>query len=151
MVDIGGMAVKVETPHYYVTFCCLMTDDSRGTVWQNGIRHERVYEGRVLSSSMWKNGTHWHSLMLGECLWRPNSGCEHSEVEGGIFQQWWQGQWVTLDGEDFNEHGMQAFVHHWQKCVANGDDYIEKKCFVAENLLYQILLLCSLYLLFLWI
>ena len=27
-----------------------------------------------------KNGTQWHSLILAECLWRPNSGYEHSEV-----------------------------------------------------------------------
>ena len=26
-----------------------------------------------------KHGTHWHSSALTECLWRPNSGCEHSE------------------------------------------------------------------------
>jgi len=33
-----------------------------------------------------------------------------------------------------------------EKCIANGDDYVEKQCFVAGNLLYQIVLLCSLYL-----
>jgi len=27
---------------------------------------------------------------------------------------------------DFYEHSMQAFVHHWQKCTANGDDHAEK-------------------------
>ena len=31
-----------------------------------------------------KNCARWHSLMLPECLWRPNSGCEHSEVVGGV-------------------------------------------------------------------
>jgi len=25
-----------------------------------------------------------------ECLWRPNSGCEHSESVSGAFQQWQQ-------------------------------------------------------------
>ena len=34
-----------------------------------------------------KNGTR-HSLMLAECLWRPSSGCEHSDVVGDAFQQW---------------------------------------------------------------
>ena len=34
-----------------------------------------------------KNGTHWYSLMLAEHLWRLNSGCEHSEVTGDVFQQ----------------------------------------------------------------
>ena len=32
-----------------------------------------------------KNCTHWHSFTLAEQLWRPNSGCEHSEVVGGAF------------------------------------------------------------------
>ena len=32
-----------------------------------------------------KNGTHWHSLTLAECWWRPNSGCEHNEVASGAF------------------------------------------------------------------
>jgi len=41
---------------------------------------------------------------------------------------------------DVYEHGMQALVHHWQKCIANGRVYVEKQCFVAENLLYQIVL-----------
>ena len=44
-----------------------------------------------------------------------------------------------------------ALVRHWQKCIANGGDCVEKKCFVAKNLLYQIVLLYSLYLmLFPW-
>jgi len=27
---------------------------------------------------------------------------------------------------DFDKHGMQALVHCWSKCIANGDDYVEK-------------------------
>jgi len=34
-----------------------------------------------------KNGIQCHSSALAEHLWRPNSGCENSEVEGGAFQQ----------------------------------------------------------------
>jgi len=34
-----------------------------------------------------KSGSHWHSLMLAECLWRPNCGCGHSETVDGAFQQ----------------------------------------------------------------
>jgi len=34
---------------------------------------------------MKKHCTHWHSSMLAECLWRPTSGCEHSEAVGGAF------------------------------------------------------------------
>jgi hypothetical protein len=53
-------------------------------------------------------------------------------------------QWATSAGADIYEGGMQALVHRWQKCIANGGDYVEKWCFVAKN---QIVLLCSSYLL----
>jgi len=56
-------------------------------------------------------------------------------------------QWATSAGADFYKRGMHALVHHWRKCIATGGDYVEKQCFVAKNLLYQIVLFCSLYLL----
>jgi len=37
-----------------------------------------------------KKWTLSHSSILTEHLWRPNSGCEHSEAVGGVFQQWQQ-------------------------------------------------------------
>jgi len=40
---------------------------------------------------------------------------------------------------------MQASVHHWRKCIVNGGGHIEKWCFVAQNLLYQVVLFCSVY------
>jgi len=60
-----------------------------------------------------KNGPHQHSLTLAERLWKPNSGCEHSEVAGGAFQQWQQQQWLTSTGVDVYKHGVQALVHCW--------------------------------------
>ena len=33
-----------------------------------------------------KNCTHWHSFMLAECLWRPNSGCE--QLVTGAPKKW---------------------------------------------------------------
>ena len=45
---------------------------------------------------------------------------------------------------DFYKHGMQAFVHHLQKFMASGGEYIEKERFVTKNLPYQMVLLCSL-------
>jgi len=56
-------------------------------------------------------------------------------------------QLVNPTGSDFCKSGIQALVHYWQKCIANSVDYVEKQCFVAESLLYQMVLLCSLYLL----
>ena len=90
---VGDLAVQVESSHQYSGTCyCCVTDGSRGAVWQNGIWHRSECEAKVCH---WippcsNNGTHWHSLTLAEHLWRPNSGCEHTEVVGGVFQQWRQ-------------------------------------------------------------
>jgi hypothetical protein len=35
-------------------------------------------------------------------------------------------QWATSTGADFYKGSMQALVHRWQKCTANGDDNVEK-------------------------
>jgi len=35
-------------------------------------------------------------------------------------------QWVTSSGAEFYKCSMQALVRHWQKCMANGCDYVEK-------------------------
>ena len=47
-------------------------------------------------------------------------------------------------GADIDKQGRHF---HWWKCIANGGGYIEKQCFVVENLLYQLVLLSFLYLL----
>jgi len=144
--DAGGMVIEVEPSHQYsITFCCCATVGSRGAVWQNGIWHGSVDEAKVCHwiPPCGKDGTHWHSLKLDVCLWRPNGGCEHSEVVGGAFQQWEQQQWVTSAGADFEECGIQALVHCWWMhswwwwlCW--------KTVVLAENLPYQIVLLSSL-------
>ena len=54
---------------------------------------------------------------------------------------------VTPAAADFYEHGMQALAHCWWKNIANRGDYVEKQCFVDDNLLCQILFFCSLCLL----
>ena len=56
-------------------------------------------------------------------------------------------QWVTSTSADFYKCSIQPLIDCWQKYIANGGDYVEKQCFVAENLFYQMLLLRSLYLL----
>ena len=60
------------------------------------------------------------------------------------FQQWWQ--WATSAGTEFYKYNVQTGLCCWTKCIAKGGDYIEKYCFVAENFLYQVVLLCSFYL-----
>ena len=54
-----------------------------------------------------------HMIFDTEQSWRPNSGCEHGEAVGGVFQQWRQQQWVTSASTDFDDDSMQALVHCW--------------------------------------
>jgi len=67
---------------------------------------------------------------------------------GGAFQQWRQQHerramfWTAM--QIFTSTACRLF---WQNCIANGVDYAEKHCFVAENLLYQMVFFSSLYLL----
>ena len=89
-VYVGGTAVVTEPSHQYsITSCCCVTDDRRGAVWQNGHWHGSADEAKVCHwiPPCGKDGIHGHSLMLAECLWRPNRGCEHNETVGGAFQQ----------------------------------------------------------------
>ena len=44
-------------------------------------------------------------------------------------------QWVTSAAASFYVHDMQTLIHHWQKCILNSCDYVEKQHFVAKNLL----------------
>ena len=139
--DVGGTAVEAEPSHQYsITCCCCVTDGSKEAVWQNGVWHGSVYEAKVCH---WiplcgKNSTHWYPLILAEHLWRPNG-----EVVGGVFQWWWQ--WVISTGADCYERSMQILVHHWWKYIADDGYYVEKLCFVAENLLYQMVLFVSIF------
>lgn len=101
-------------------------------VWSKGVS---------MSSSMQKNGNHWQASMFAEHPWRPNSGCEQSEA----LQQWQQR--VTSTAAEFYDvwHAgscsSQAKMHSWWwwQCW--------KVVFLTENLLWQIVLPCSLYLL----
>ena len=142
-VDVGSMAVEVEPSHQYpLAFCSRVIDGSR----RNGIWHGNVYgaKGCYRIPPCRKNCTHWYSLMLAECLWRPKSGCEHSE---GCISA------VVTVALGHLRCCRLLWVWHagWWKCIADSGDCAEKECFVTENLLYLTLFLCSLYLLsFLW-
>ena len=54
---------------------------------------------------------------------------------------------VISAGLDTDECCMQTLTLFWQKNAANCGGYVEKDYFLAENLFYQIVLLCFLYLL----
>ena len=143
--DVGGMAVEVEPSwKYFITFCCCATDGSRGAVWQNGVWHGHVSEAKV-KSSMRKQQ---HLLTVINSCWTFMETKQWMRKQWGgwwCVQQWWQ--WDTSAGADFYKCGVKSFVHHYWKCRANGGGCVWKNCFVAENLLYWIVLLCSLYLL----
>ena len=106
--DTDGMTVEAEPSHQYsVAFCCHVSDGSKGALWQNGVWCGSACEAKVCH---WippcrKNSTHWHSLTLTECRWRPASGCEHSEVVGGALQQLQQRQRFSSTGADFLQVG----------------------------------------------
>ena len=87
----GGMAVETEPfCQYCIKFCFHLTNGSRWAAWQNDIWHGSVYEVKVCHwiPTCGKNVT-WLHLTFAEHWWRPNSGCKHCEVVGGVFQQWW--------------------------------------------------------------
>jgi len=71
-VDIGSMAIEVEPSHQYsITFCCTVTDGSRGAVWQNGISWKCAWgKGMELNSLMWEKmahiDIHWCFLNISE-------------------------------------------------------------------------------------
>jgi len=56
--------------------------------------------------------------------------CRSCETVGHL--QIFMSTWCRFFGADFYEHSMQALVHHWQICTANGGAYFEKQCFVAR-------------------
>ena len=66
-------------------------------------------------------------------------------------QQWqqWHERQVMLQTAMHSCHTMKwrAYQLAHPHELANSSDYVEKQCFVAEDLLYQLVLLCSLHLL----
>ena len=67
--------------------------------------------------------THWCLLNI--------SGNQTVETSAKWGSGWCVSAVVTatagnLHCADFYKHGMQALVHRWWKCTANGGDYVEK-------------------------
>ena len=90
--DVDSMAVEVDPSHCYCYLLLPWDRWQQRAVWENSVWHGSTDEAKVCH---WipphrKNGTHWHSLTLAECLHKPNCGCEHSEAVGDVFQQWQQ-------------------------------------------------------------
>ena len=129
--------------------CCILLPCDR---WQQGGSLTEWHlawkwawsKGVLLDSSMRKK---WHPMTLIDARWMFMAT-----------KQWLWAHWggvlrisavvtvtvLTSTGADVLKRSVQALVHHWWKCITHGGDYVEKLCFVAENLLFQISLLCSL-------
>ena len=96
----------------------------RGTVWQNGVQYGSEYEGVELNSSMQKK---WHIVTFIDACWML------METKQWMWAQWGSG-WcisaavavVTSAGTGGYGCSMQALVHCWWECTANGGDCIEK-------------------------
>jgi len=90
--DVGGMAVEVKPSHQYINIPLHIVAKWQVAAeghWKNGVWHGSVYEAKVWN---WiipcrKTATHWLSSVLAECLWIPNSRCEHREMVYSTFQQ----------------------------------------------------------------
>jgi len=83
------------------------------------------------------------TLTLPECLWRPNSVREHSDMVRATFQQWWQQQWVTSTGANCYKHDIRALLHHWQKQRANNSsDCVQKYWICSIKYCYHTLYIC---------
>ena len=110
-------------------------------VWKNGNWHRMsdrfVYEAK---ECQWilpcgESDTHWHSLTIGKCLWRWNSGYEHSEVVGSAFQQWkWQ-QRVTSTGANFYKHSVQDLVYIWQWWLCQKTEFFIWEYALSNNII----------------
>jgi len=138
---VSEMDVGCRGQTYIPLHCCSVTDDSRGAVWKNGVWHRSVDEVTV-NSSIRKIS---HPLTFIDAL------CKFMETKYWMWAQWTGGWCVSAVTTVTDSHlhwwrFLQAHGRHWWKSVTTAADYVEKWCFVAENLLYKIVSLCSLYL-----
>ena len=133
--DGGGIVVELEPSNQYSITChCHVTDGSRGgTLSQKHLTWTGLWS-KVVSSFLHVEemaSTDIHQFFLNI------SGDQRVDVNT---VRRLVVHFSNSTGIDFDEHSMQALVHHWRICVAN----------MFKNsilLLYQIVLLCSLYLL----
>ena len=134
---------------YFVIFCCCVTDGSKMTKWC------------LIWKCLWSKGVEFNSSMLEklhplaftdacwmfmtskQCTWMQWGGRWCVSAAGKAMQKT---SYVLNDHAGFEENGVHIIVHCWWKRIADSGDYTGKNCFVAENLLCQAVLVCSLYL-----
>ena len=109
---------------YYVLLPCDRWQQ-RGSLTEWCLTWKCVWsKGVSVSSSTWKK---LHPLTFTDACWtlmETKQWVWAQRGTGGAFQQRWQ--WVTLTGIDCFKCSMQAFVHRWWKCIADGGDCVER-------------------------
>ena len=78
-----------------------------------------------------KNGTRWNSwtfMQTKQLMWAQWGGGWFVSALGTVT---WKTSHVPDSHEYFYRHGMKALVHHWQKTIANGGDYVERIVFCS--------------------
>jgi len=145
--DVGGMVVETEPSHQYpITCCCQLTDGSGGAVWQNGSDMEVCMKQRQVTEFLYVEKM--APIDINQCLLNVS---RDQPVAVSMARHGWCISAVTAATVDHILWYRFLWAQHADCCSslmkirANGGDYVEEQCFVAENLLYQIVLLCSLY------
>ena len=137
--DGGGVAVEVEPSHQYpITFYCHVTEWC--LTWNRGWS-----EDGSLNSSMWKKKIAPIDVHL--CLLNIYGDLT---VDASTMR-WWVVCFSSGNSSMKDKpHSRQPhrFLRAWHAgsypCRANGGDCVEKWHFVAQNLFYQTVSLCSL-------
>ena len=146
------------------SYFILLAQRSRGRCWWWGSRgwtFPLIFRYMLLLCNRWQQRgtlTQWKwiwskELSFNSFTWKKmasiyiHDACwMATETKLWLWAPWGSGCSVSALVKIF-ECSMQALLHHWWKCTADGGDCAEKECYAAENFLYHIMLSCSLYLL----
>ena len=137
--DVAVMTVEAESSHQYsVTFCCRVTDGSKGTVWQNGIWHGSAYDAKCGIEFL-----HNEKIALTDIHQHLLNVCRDQTVDVGTVR-WWVVCFSGGDNDSASPLPVQIFTSTacrllfiaGKKCIA--------KNIVVDNFLNQTVLLYSL-------
>ena len=116
-VDVGGTAVEVEPSHQHPITCCGRWQQ-RGTLTQ----WKWIWSKELsFNSFTWKKMA---SIYIHDACWMA------TETKLWLWAPWGSGCSVSALVKIF-ECSMQALLHHWWKCTADGGDCVEKQHFAS--------------------
>jgi len=131
-----------------ITCCCHVTDGSRGAIWQwhGSVDEAKVYHWIPPCRKLSPIDTHRCLLNLYGDQTVDVSSVRQQVVRVSSGNSDCGSSWL-MQIVTSTACGHAWLVRGWKRCIANGGDCTEKEHFVAENVLYQMVLLCSFYLL----